>query len=299
MPRPVTLARSEVHELTSRHAEADYQLWVAVPTRNPRTPPRDAYPVLYVTDADIWFNTAAEMTRLMHVLYGVLPPILVVGIAYGIEDPMLQGEIRNRDLTPTSPAAFAEAGKQFAPPGWKPALPEGRRMGRAAEFLAFLDDEVKPFVAERYPVEGKGTLFGCSLGGLFTLYALLSKPGSFDHYIAGSPAIWWDDAMLFGLEEQMAASTKDVAANLFMGVGSLEEGGGVAAQDPFKFITNVREMAARLESRHYPSLKVATQVFDNEGHTSVPPQVLTRGLRMAFRPSAPPTMPGEAPARKK
>ena len=42
MSRPVTLARSEVHELTSRHAEADYQLWVAAPTQNPRTAPARA-----------------------------------------------------------------------------------------------------------------------------------------------------------------------------------------------------------------------------------------------------------------
>jgi len=282
MPHPVTLAHSEVHELTSRHAEADYQIWVAVPTQNPRMPPRERFPVLYVTDADIWFNTAAEMTRLMHVLYGALPPILVVGIAYGVEDPMLQGEIRNRDLTPTASAAFEAMGKRFNPQ-WEPALPEGRRMGRAAEFLAFLEDELKPFVAERYPVEGSGALFGCSLGGLFTLWALLTKPGSFDHYIAGSPAIWWDDAMLFGVEERMAASTKDVAATLFMGVGSLEEGTGIPGLDEARFVTNMREMASRLERRAYPSLRVSTQVFDNEGHTSVPPVVLTRGLRHAFR----------------
>ena len=282
MPRPVTLHRSEVHELTSRHAEADYQLWVALPTQNPRVPPRERYPVLYVTDADIWFNTAAEMSRLMHVLYALLPPILVVGIAYGADDPMLQGEIRNRDLTPTASPQFEAMGKQFNPDR-EPVLPEGRRTGRAAEFLAFLEEEAKPFIAERYPVEGRGVLFGCSLGGLFALYALLTRPGSFDHYIAGSPSIWWDDAVLFGMEEELAASTKDVAATLFMGVGALEEGAGGAPQDPFKFITNVREMASRLESRGYPSLSVTTQVFDDEGHTSVPPVVLTRGLRNAFR----------------
>ncbi len=290
MSTPVTLTRSEVHALTSRHAEADYQLWVAVPTQNPRMPPRETFPVLYVTDADIWFCTAAEMTRLMHVLYGLLPPILVVGIAYGVEDPMVQGEIRNRDLTPTASPEFEAMGKQFDP-DWKPLLPEGKRVGRAPEFLAFIEDEVKPFIAERYPVEGRGALFGCSLGGLFTLYALLARPGSFDHYIAGSPAIWWDDAVLFDLEERMAAGTNDVEASVFLGVGALEEGAGIPSQDPFKFITNVREMASRLEARGYPSLRVSTQVFDDEGHTSAPPVVLTRGLRMAFRGSPPPSMP--------
>lgn len=281
MSRPVTLARSEVHALTSRHAEAEYQVWVAVPTLNPRMPPRDTWPVLYVTDADIWFSTAAEMTRLMHVMYGLLPPILVVGIAYGTEDPSVQGEIRNRDLTPTAPAEWEALARSFNPE-WEPILPEGRRAGRAAEFLAFLEEEVKPFVAERWPVEGRGTLFGCSLGGLFALYALLTRPGSFDHYIAGSPAIWWDGAMLFDLEERMAGSTEDVDATVFLGVGALEEGTGMPGLDEFRFVTNVREMAARLDGRGYPSLTVRRHVFENEGHTSVVPVVLTRGLRAAF-----------------
>jgi pimeloyl-ACP methyl ester carboxylesterase len=47
-------------------------------------------------------------------------------------------------------------------------------------------------------------LFGTSLGGLFALYALLTDPASFDRYVIGSPAIWWDGEMLFDLEARQA-----------------------------------------------------------------------------------------------
>ncbi|MDY7019937.1 MAG: hypothetical protein SWJ54_01075 [Cyanobacteriota bacterium] len=46
------------------------------------------------------------MTRIMHKLYGELPPILVVGIAYPTKDGFLQGSLRNRDFTPSEDAGL-------------------------------------------------------------------------------------------------------------------------------------------------------------------------------------------------
>lgn len=59
---------------------------------------------------------------------------------------------------------------------------------------------------------GISTLFGSSLGGLFTLYALLERPEAFNAYIAVSPAIWWDRAILLRLETEVAPSRADLAA---------------------------------------------------------------------------------------
>ena len=282
MDSPVSIIRTEVHEVASRHAEADLQIWIAVPSVNPRVPTPETLPVLYVTDADLFFGTATEMTRIMHQLFGELPPILVVGLAYGTDDPAVQGEIRNRDLTPSADAGFEAMARQMDP-GWEPLLPDGRRMGRADQFLDFIQGEVAPLVADLHPVAESGhTLFGASLGGLFTLYAFLTRPGTFDHYIASSPAIWWDKEMLFAVEERMAKAREDVEATLYMGVGALEEGVGLPWLDAFKTVTNVERMAGLLNSRAYPSLRLEHRVFEGETHTTVVPAVLTRGLRMAY-----------------
>lgn len=282
MPEPVTLPRSAVHPLRSRHAEADFQIWVAEPRPNPRVPVPEAYRVLYVTDADLFFGTAVDMSRLMHALFAELPPLLVVGVAYGADDPAVQGEIRNRDLTPSADPGF-EAMARRMDPSWEPLLPEGRRMGRADAFLDCLEHEVIPLVAEHHPLAMDGhTLFGSSLGGLFTLYAFLTRPEVFSHYIAASPAIWWDGEMLFGVEERVASERDDLAASLFLGVGSLEEGVGLPWLDEFRTVTNVHKMADRLAGRGYPSLEVVAHVFEGETHTSVVPATLTRGLRSAY-----------------
>ena len=287
-PRAVQLPGSEIHTLRSEVAGAEYQVWIATPSFNPRVPPREMLPVLYVVDADLWFGTATEMTRIMHGLFGELPPVLVVGLAYGTPELAVQGEIRNRDLTPTADPGFEAMARQMSP-DWRPLLPEGRRMGRAREFLGFIEQEVKPMVRRLHPAADPHAevLFGASLGGLFVAWTLVTEPGSFDHYIAASPALWWDGEMLFSLEDEHAARREDLAASVFLGVGSLEEGVGLPWLDRFRTVTNVRRLRERLEGRGYRSLRVDAQVFEGETHTSVVPVVLTRGLRKALGRRAP------------
>lgn len=285
--RPVQLPGTRVHPLRSRVAEADYQVWIATPASNPRIPRPERIPVLYVVDADLWFGTATEMTRIMHGLFGEIPPVLVVGLAYGTPDLAVQGEIRNRDLTPTADPAFEAMARQMSPQR-PPLLPEGWRVGRAREFLGFIQEEVKPLVRRLAPEADPASeiLFGASLGGLFVTWALLSEPGSFRHYIASSPSLWWDAETVFALEERDAARREGVAASVFLGAGSLEEGvAGMPWLDRFRTVTNVRRLAGRLESRGHAGLRVQAHVFEGETHTSVVPAVLTRGLRWALGPA--------------
>jgi predicted alpha/beta superfamily hydrolase len=268
--------------ISSRQVGGDLHLRVGHPipglfgpgATGPAPPPR----VLYVLDGDLYFGAALETTRLMHQLYGELPPLLVVGVSYGTDDPRTQSQLRNRDFTPTSVAQY----EQMAGMGGT-ALPEGQRLGRAAQFLAFLREETHPLVQSHFSIDAKETiLFGSSLGGLFALWTSLTAPASFSHYIATSPSIWWDNELLFGLEEQMAANTKDVAARLFLGVGALEERAEIPMLAQFKLITNTTRMAQTLTARGYPSLGIASEVVAGESHTSVVIPSLVRGLRSFF-----------------
>lgn len=281
--RPVTLPATEAHVLRSDEAETDFEIRVAHPVAGmwPLPPgPRD---VLYLLDADLWFGTAVEMTRVMHQLYGELPPLLVVGVGYPTNDPSLQGELRARDFTPTADPGF-ESMARTLPGTPEPTLPEGRRLGGAPSFLRFLLDRVVPFVSRRYPVDGgRSTLFGSSLGGLFTLWAFLRRPDAFDAWIATSPALWWGDRLLFDLEAGSVDALRDVDTDLVLAVGSLEEDPRIPILAQFEMITNVRRMEERLEGRGHTSLRLSTHVLEGESHTSVVPPALTRGLRDVYR----------------
>ncbi|NIP57913.1 MAG: hypothetical protein GWM92_06625, partial [Gemmatimonadetes bacterium] len=256
MTPPVTIPHTHLHPLRSEHVDADFELWIAEPRRLWAGTPVGPRGALYVTDANLFFGTAVEMTRIMNQLFGELPPLLVVGIAYPTDDPRISAELRNRDFTPSEERGFEEIAGAMQPDR-EPVLPEGERMGGADAFLDFLVKEVRPLVEERHDVApGRSVLFGSSLGGLFTVYALLSRPRAFDHYIAVSPALWWDDEVLFDLGAELSDGADDVSARVFLGVGGLEEDDRLPFLARFKAVTNVRAMGERLRSRGYPSLTV-------------------------------------------
>lgn len=282
---PVRILHTEDHVLHSEHVGDDLHLWIAPPL--PRFmaggqggEPASAPPVpLWILDGDLFFGMAVDTTRLMHRLFGELPPILVVGVAYGHDRAALHGELRNRDFTPTASPAMEAMGRRMNPE-WTPALPEGRRMGRAPEFLRFLVDEARPYVKSRFQTApGADTLFGSSIGGLFAAWSALAEPGSFDRVIAVSPALWWDDGCVLDLEERIAAERDDLPVELYLAAGSLEEPEHLPFVSRFRLISNARTLAERLASRGYPSVRTSFQLLEGETHTSVPPVALTRGLR--------------------
>lgn len=277
----VTVPSTRVHDLHSERAGRDFQLWVAEPVPGAFPFPPGPRAVLWVLDANLFFGTAVELTRLMSQLFGELPPLLVVGVAYDTDEPAVQAELRARDFTPTAESGLGEPPSMPGAP--EPMLPAGERLGGAAAFLDFLEHEAVPFIAATYDVApGESTLFGSSLGGLFALHAFLERPRLFSSYIATSPAIWWGDGHLLRRERALAESTDDVSASLVLAVGGLEESPDIPMLGRFKMVTNVREMADQLRSRAYPSLSLTTLVLEGESHTSVAPVALTRGLRVLY-----------------
>ena len=284
---PVTLANTFRHVLHSDAIGQDFTVDVALPYVAPDGP----LPVVYVTDGNSMFPIVANSARLLQ-LGGELPPIIIVGIGYVTTTTAEVLALRTRDLTPTPDPVYTEQARQGPMP-----LPEGIEPGGAAAFLDFIERDVKPFIAEHYPVkEDDATLVGDSLGGLFTLYALFNRTGDYQRYVAGSPSLWWNDKTLFADEALLADTTEDLDADLFISVGALEENPD-NAEDWALMVTNMQAMASVLEERNYPSLRLTQHVFEGETHLSVIPATLSRGLRAVFArdvatPSAGTTAPG-------
>jgi len=76
--------------------------------------------------------------------------------------------------------------------------------GKSERFIAFLENELRPFIDSMYRTTGIKTIIGQSLGGLLATEILFKKPELFDNYIIVSPSLWWDDEKL--LEKKMAFS---------------------------------------------------------------------------------------------
>jgi hypothetical protein len=128
------------------------------------------YPVLVVLDGEFEHEIAAAIAR-FYASTSQAPPMIVVGI---------RNTNRMRDMTPPPMPGFT-------------VPPEADASGGADRFLAFLAEEVIPYVDRAYRTEPMRVLVGHSLGGLFALHALGKRPTLFTGYIVMEPAAWWNN----------------------------------------------------------------------------------------------------------
>lgn len=127
---------------------------------------KTTYPVLYLLDAYARnsssgpdFQTVAKQVDTMS-LEGI-PPLILVGVV---------NTHRSRDMLPIKTRVYSES-------------------GGADKFLAFITEELIPYVDSNFRTSGERILYGRSDSGLFTLFALLEQPDAFSGYISSSPTV--------------------------------------------------------------------------------------------------------------
>ncbi|HEX3920214.1 MAG TPA: alpha/beta hydrolase-fold protein [Caulobacteraceae bacterium] len=273
-----TLSGTRRYALTSAIVDQTFAIDIARPAMP--VPADQPLPVVYILDGDGAFGVAAQAARMMQMEAGGLPPMLIVGIGYRYSSPAAaaaeHGAWRSRDFSPSLDAGVlprTQAAVRAA--GFTGTVEHGG----AGRFLDFITGELMPFVASRYPVDAADqTLVGMSLGGLFALHVLFEAPASFRRYLVVSPALWWDDRIIFDREAALAARQGDLPARVFLGVGGAEDDAG----PPYLPVSLLAQLEAALRSRRHASLRLAHYVFPEETHMSVYPGAFCRGLRTLF-----------------
>lgn len=258
---PATLPGTDTWTLTAQSNGQEYRIFVNFPANYGDG--ENAYPVIYLTDGNGNFP-------LLRSIYGQLnrekrmPQAIIIGIGYPTDDGQAISALRGRDFTPTYFSDYQNPSNNF---------PSGT--GGAASFFEFIWNELKPAVDARYrTLPNDNTLIGHSLGGLFGLYVLFQPEGSFNRYLIASPSIWWDNNTILGSEEAYAAGHTDLPVRVFMSAGT----------DEPEISTAMQDLAKAIQERAYPHLTLTTQVFPDEGHLTVVPFALSRGLRTLFTP---------------
>jgi len=287
------LLEAEYFDFDSTHVGDTFRIFVAKP---PFSDKDKRYPAIYAADGNGSFSMVTSIQRTL-AWGGEAPAAYVIGLGYPTEGGYLQAIAkRNRDYPPTDAGDYARTmlGPTFAAGG--------------NPFLRFLTEELKPELQIRYAIDATdATFFGSSLGGLFGAWTLLTLPTTFQRYILASPAITWNDEEVWRWEQACADARRDVPATVFLSAGELEAA-DIARRYALETAENnpvLRprikamiawfedhgwprtaeigpEFAAKLRSRNYQGLKIHCHNMPDETHMSVPPAVISRGLRYVF-----------------
>lgn len=187
---PFFLPAAESLLLAGHHPGEHYRIDIAAPYG---PVPAGGWPAIYLLDSSGCFGTCVEALRRMARrpdATGVNPAV-VVGISAEDGHDVAR---RQRDFT-SAPADQARDGTA----------------GGAEDFLRFLEQQVIAAVGRKFPLDdSRRTLFGHSLAGYFTLWALARGGAPFSRYAAISPSIWWDRDGLFAALPALAGLDRRV-----------------------------------------------------------------------------------------
>lgn len=262
---PHVIGNSELRVLPVTSAGRHYQLSVGLPASYASQPDR-RYPVVYVTDG-YWDFQKLDAIRGSLTFDKVVPDFIIVGLGYAGEN-LNYGQLRSWELSPVAVNGNPET-------------------GHAAEFLETIEKTIIPFIEREYRADpSHRVLAGASLGGLFTLYSMYSKPDLFNAWIAVTPAVVLNNDWLLDYENKFAEAGRTLKGRLHVTMGENE---GVG------FIAGILRYNARVQSRKYPDLAYSFRIIDGERHAGMQLEAYTRGLRFVFEPLAAERGPGLFP----
>jgi len=249
--------------LFSKNVHDSFSVFVRVPEDYDKHKNKKNYPVVYLLDANAYFDIVSNAITDIAKDKTAQSPILV-GIGY---DNFIENDsLRNRDYTyPVAPASDSFSVS-----------------GGGDEFLAFIESELVPLIDKKYRTDTTGrTIMGHSLGGYFTLYALQEqlKTGNpiFEHFIAASPSIHYAQYYIVNQFISMSVKEQQKSRDLFVTMGSGEntEDGATTTEVSERFNSFVK----KLSEKYITLIKVNGQVYPNLYHMETAVRTFNDGLK--------------------
>lgn len=270
--KSTVVGRLEIVPLTSRifHNTRNLRVWLP-----PGFDPGRKYPVLYILDGASAFDVCAafdheevhaDETLTDLITRGKIPPLIAVGIDNG-SDAIHQGdgngEARAREFLPyPDPVVLPILPPTLAPLG--------------AAFPDFLEAEVMPAIASKYPVQTgpeHTAIWGASYGGAAALYALIHRPDLFGSGILESPALQVGNGQLLRDTAELVVAPKRIA----IGIGTAELKAEIPGAPAFNsaWVRQVKQLVQNLKAAYLPG-EVQLTITEG-GHHNYP----TFGDRLA------------------
>jgi uncharacterized protein len=255
-----TMPSTHMWDMRSAGGEI-YRIFVSFPAAEA---PGEGYPVLYVLDGNASFAAFAEARRIQE--FHDVGKAIIVGVGYPTDKTY--DTRRLNDYTPPM---------LDPPPASVRGLAKFKSGGRD-KFLDFLTGELRTEIGKRYRINpDRQSLFGHSLGGLFGLYALYTRPQAFYAIVAASPSLEWNEQGVLREEREFAARLTSgrigKVSRLMVVVGARDTDDDPEVGAAF---------ANRMDRLSGYGLRTRFRRYDEEGHMSVPARAVTEALRFVF-----------------
>jgi len=167
------------------------------------------YPVAYLLDGDAHFYSVVGMIQQLSQVNGntICPEMIIVGIP---------NTDRNRDLTPTHSDVDRSMGIDSS---------FSKISGGGKQFMAFIENELMPYINSTYPTQPYKSLIVHSFGGLMVMDALANHTKMFNSYICIDPGMWWDKMNFLKASEKALNEKNFEGKTLYLGIANtMEEG---------------------------------------------------------------------------
>jgi uncharacterized protein len=200
------------------------------------------YPVLYLLDGGAHYLHACGILQILS-RSGRIPQMIIIGIS---------NTHRNRDFTPTISDDL---------PG----------SGGGDKFLAFLKEELIPFVKSNYRTQPYSILFGHSLTGMFDIYTLAKEKELFNAFIIASPYLMYDNEIALKSLETFLKDSPNLNHSIYITIG--DEPDYYASLDKLSILFNTYST----EKLNWKYVKM-----ENEDHGSIPHKTIYDGLEFIY-----------------
>jgi predicted alpha/beta superfamily hydrolase len=256
--------------LRSTILKENRKFYVHVPTSAAGRAATQRYPVVYLFDADAQFAAATSMIQYLSTNYNTLcPEMIVVGLLHAD---------RRKDLTPTHVAGN--------PPFWAPGA--SKTSGGGEPFIAFLEQELMPYIDRHYPTQPRKILIGHSLGGLAVMQIFVHHTRLFDSYICLDPSMWWDNQVLLKETKRALETRRFNGTSLYLGIANTADEGmdvPTVLADTSAATLHMRSvltLQSYFERNPQNGLKYRGKYYPDDSHMSVPFIAEYDALRFLF-----------------
>ncbi|AGC77939.1 putative esterase [Nonlabens dokdonensis DSW-6] len=258
-----------VDSIFSKTLNESRDFWVRLPD-NFQPDSDEKYAVIYLMDG---FSLESTLEAVYGNYWGhYLPHMILVGVS--------NRKKRTRDLT-TSQIKMRR-GSAF-----------DYETGGAETFTKFMEEELIPYIDNKYPTMNYRTLIGHSYAGLFTINMLVNHKHLFQNYIAIDPSLDWDDQKLLKQAKQKLSTESYEGKSLFVSLAAEqlhmwnEEINMENIMDDSSeftlFARSIIEFSNYTTSQKQNGLNFSWKVYNEDLHGTVPLPSIRDGLIFLFQ----------------